>query len=337
MNRQEKKDLVRAIVEPYMKGRKDFTQLKAYHRTKPNSDGRIRTVQSPASTETGRLNSSESIIGDENSTNLQNLANTTALEDPLYAIRECFIAPEGYKLLAVDYDKAEAICQAAYAKDWSYYDRLLRGEDVHSWHAGHFFQNQAWIDGAKANKTEYQVSKNATYASLYDASPRTLQNTVNRKADQIGRKVTLDEIEGFVKIIMGLHPIKQWHAAVREKAASDGNRLTNAFGFTRVFFNPDFHRRSKEQYAFLPQSTVASNISRSLMEIDETLDSEGELEVVLQVHDELLFYVLEDLVEESYLSIKKIMEQPFTIHGREVYIPASGKVGERWGKMNEIS
>jgi len=318
-----------------MTAKKDRTMMGVYKRIKPCPDGKIRTVLSASGTETGRLSSSESIV-DPGSTNLQNLPKVTAATDELYQVRDCLEADDGMTLLAIDYDKAEAVLAAAYSRDWAYYDRLIAGEDVHSWHAGHFFGRQEWIDGAKATSVERSVAKNATYASNYMAGIPTIMRTVNKRADEIGRKVTRSEIEDINRIYLDLHPLRRWWNEVSEELTARG-WLENAVGYRRFFYEPDPHKRLKEGLASLPQSTVASNINRSLIRVGEELDKPGEIELLLQVHDELLFQVREGEVWEAYLRIKKIMEEPFTVHGRKIYIPASGKVGSCWGQMTEIS
>ena len=330
----ERKGVVHSIVGPYMGAKKDRTMEGIYKRIKPCADGKLRTVLSASGTETGRLSSSES-ISDSGSTNMQNLPKITAVDDELYQVRDCLLPEEGMLLLGVDYDKAEAVCVAAYSGDWPYYDRLIAGEDVHSWHAGYFFGRQDWIDGAKADYIERSVSKNTTYASNYMAGIPTIAATVNKRADKIGRRVSWDEVERIYKIYFGLHPLKRWWNDVSEDLLVTGS-LENAFGFKRHFYEPDFHRRLKEALAFLPQSTVASNINRSLIRVGEDLDSPGDVELLLQVHDELLLQVREDRVDDTYRRVREIMEEPFEIHGREVYIPASGKVGACWGQMTEI-
>lgn len=335
MKTAERKALIREIVEPYLRAKKDRTIQGIYKRVKPCSDGKVRTVLSASGTETGRLSSSESIV-DDGSTNLQNLPNLTSLDDELYRVRDCMVADEGMTLLAIDYDKAEAICAAVYMRDWDFYEKLIAGEDVHSWHAGHFFSVPEWTQGVKAGKVERQVAKNATYASNYMASIPTILGTVNRQADKIGRKVSREEIERIHRIYLDLHPLSQWWTETSETLTTRG-WLENAFGFKRFFYEPDPHKRLKEALAFLPQSTVASNINRSLIQVWHDLDSPGDVELLLQVHDELLFQVREGVVGDAYHRIKAIMERPFMVHGREVFIPASGKVGACWGKMTEIS
>lgn len=334
MKLAERKEVVRSIVEPAIQAKKDRTQLGIYKRIKPGPDGRIRTVQSPAAVETGRLNSSES-IADPASTNLQNLPNITALQDELYQVRDCFIADPGFVLLAVDYDKAEAVALAASSQDWDYYDKLHAGEDTHSWHAGHFFGVQEWTEGIRADKMQRQLAKNATFASNYMAGIQTIQITVNKKWEEIGRKVSRKEIERIHQIYLSLHPLERWWQWTKEEIDRRGH-LINPFGFKRHFYNPDSHQRHKEALAFQPQSTVASNINRSLIEISRSIPQDR-AQFLLQIHDELLFQVPEDSVLDLYRLIRAIMQKTFHVHDREVFIPASGKVGACWGTMEEIS
>mgnify|MGYP003120651514 FL=1 len=55
MKRQERKDITRSIVEPYLTAKKDRTIIGQYKRAEPGEDEKLRTVLSPVVTETGRL------------------------------------------------------------------------------------------------------------------------------------------------------------------------------------------------------------------------------------------------------------------------------------------
>lgn len=330
MKRKDRKAVTKAILEPYLTAKKDRTILTQYVRVRPGDDGKIRTVLSSVGTETSRLSSSEAFY--ETSTNLQNLSQTVALEDELYSVRDVIVADPGMVLVAIDYDKAEAICAAAYSKDWKFLDMLLGGEDVHTWHASQFYSKRE----QDVQKIERNVSKNVTYASNYMAGVPTITRTVNKRADQIGKRLTEGEVRRILSTYMDMHPLRRWWDDVADELRSKGY-LINAFGMKRQFFHPEFYKRWKEALAFLPQSTVACAINDSMIRIHDSVDTDGECELLLQVHDELLFQIKHDQISERVEQIKDIMESEFEIHGRKLYIPASAKAGESWGKMTSLS
>jgi DNA polymerase I-like protein with 3'-5' exonuclease and polymerase domains len=66
------------------------------------------------------------------------------------------------------------------------------------------------------------------------------------------------------------------------------------------------------------------------------LDREGEIELLHQNHDELVWQCLPKYLGESIKFVKRAMERRFKIHGRELYIPVDVKVsklGGSWGRM----
>jgi DNA polymerase I-like protein with 3'-5' exonuclease and polymerase domains len=189
-------------------------------------------------------------------------------------------------------------------------------------------------DEEDVTSLEYNVSKNVTYASNYMAGIPTITRTINKQAAAIGRKVTEAEVAVINRAYLDVHPLEEYWQDVARELRHSGT-LTNALGFKRTFYNPNFHDKWKEGLAFYPQSTVASLINRSLLDIWTGLDRPGTCELVLQIHDELLFRVRKHHVLNSYRKIKEIMEHPFEIDGTELYIPVSGKRGRRWESHRE--
>lgn len=327
MKRSELKQLVYSIVDPYLGAKKDSTILKVYKRAKPNSNDRIRTSLSNVTTETSRLASSETFLY-KHSTNLQNLPKLTAMGRKLYAIRDCFIPDPGMLMCAYDYDKAEMIAVCAYAKDWEYYDKLHTGADVHSELAEAAF--------GSVTPERRQICKSVAYLSNYKGSAVTATRRINVREDQTGIRVTVKQVEKVQRAYYALHPFQRWWQEVDRELNAKGY-LRNALGFKREFFNPNPEKRLREACAFLPQSTVAQVINRAMTRMWNELDEDGVCELLLQVHDELVFQIREDLVLEKTKQIREIMEETFEVHGRTIFIPTGGKVGERWGDMEDIN
>ncbi len=108
---------------------------------------------------------------------------------------------------------------------------------------------------------------------------------------------------------------------------------TMATDGSSLFFNPDPERRLKEGLAFYPQSTVASAIKRAMKRVDRELDDDNDFMQVMQIHDEIFGRVKEDKVDLYMPKVMEILEEPFTIHEREVMVPADASVGNSWGSM----
>jgi DNA polymerase-1 len=334
MKRTDRKTLVRRTLEPYLTAKKDRTIVGQYERIKGGKDGRIRTVLSPVTTETGRLASSESFI--DTSTNLQNLTKKEGMKDPLYKVRDCFIPDEGMTLMASDLDKAEAVICAFESEDWEFYEKLIQGYDTHKWIAALAFHGG---NMEAVTKHERSVCKNVYYASLYKGGVPTITRTVNQDADILGFRLTEAETAVVLATILKVTKLEEWWPSIMDELwnldIAGGHRwLENCFGFRRRFYEPELHRLEKKAINFKPQSTVANIIDRVMIETHEW-EEEGRFEFLLQVHDEVLFQVRDDLVNDYALELKRAMQRPFMSQGREVFITAGLEVAKRWSELEE--
>lgn len=335
--RAERKSLVAQITEPYVTAKKDQTIRAQYERIAPGSDGRIRTVLSPVVTKTGRLASGESFV-DPASTNLQNLSKKEAMKDPLYKVRDCFIPDPGMVLLAIDYEKAEAFCSAFESEDWFFYDALHTGKDVHTWLAALAYHNG---NEKAVTKMQRQNCKNCYYASLYRAGVSKITRTINQDAGAGGARITEAEVGKIHAIIMRETKLQSWWDNVwvelMDPKLYGGTRwLENCLGFRRMFYNPNLYQLHTEAINFFPQSTVASRMDEVIIESLDKHESEGSCELLLQVHDELLWQVEESKVMHYAEAHHEMMIRKFRARGKDVFIPAAVSVGPRWGAMKEI-
>lgn len=333
----ERQQVARQVIEPLLKGKRDHTIKKVYDRIAPGPDGRSHTIISPVGTETFRSSSSESPLFEGHSTNWQNHPKKTTALSPEYKVRDCHIAPPGHLLLACDYAGAEAVLAAAYMKDWVWLDKLLAGADTHSEHARYFYNIslEEWDAGGgkdgKLFKPKRNTAKNVTYASLYMATEPTIQRTINRDEEITGLYVTLDEVTVCRRGLLQMHPLEEWWETTRKELDRSGGVTRNCFGYRRVFRDPDSHGRLKDALSNYPQSTVAWLINQSIVELYRRH------KLLLQVHDELLFQVPEDKVETVAREVKGVMERPFKIHGRELFVPVEAAAGPHWGAMKKVA
>lgn len=338
MKRSERAAVVASIIEPYLTAKKDRTIITQYERVRGDASSRIRTVLSPVVTETGRLASGESFV-DPASTNLQNISKTQGFKDPLYQVRDCFIPDPGFVLMAFDLDKAEAVVAAFESEDWDFYEALIAGADIHTQLAADTFHQG---NARSVTKGERQVCKAVTYASLYIAGIPTITRTINRDSEMLGFKVTEEEVGKVHSTLLRVHPLEAWWDRVWSDLFNPdlygGRRwLENCFGFRRMFYNLDDHSLHKEAVNFFPQSTVAGIIDRAMISAWQSIVVPDECELLLQVHDELVFQCRPSLVPAYSERMIAAMTEPFMARGREVYIPSGCEVGERWGSMRSLT
>jgi DNA polymerase I len=335
--RSARKALVHAIVEPYLTAKKDQTILSQYERVAPGPDGRIRTVLSPVVTETGRLASGESFV-DAASTNLQNLSKKEAMKDPLYRVRDCFIPDPGMVLLAIDYEKAEAFVASFESEDWFFYEALHTGKDVHKWLAALAYHGG---NEKSVTKMQRQNCKNCYYASLYRAGVSKITRTINQDAGPTGDRITEAEVAKIHAIIMKETKLQSWWDKVwvelMDPTLYGGERwLENCLGFRRMFYNPNTYQCHTEAINFFPQSTVATRMDQVIIESLDTTEEPGQCELLLQVHDELLWQVRADRAMEFAERHHAMFVRPFQSRGRSVFIPAAVSLGPRWGQLEEV-
>ena len=333
----ERKALVRAVLGPNLRGKRDKTSASAYNRLKPGSNRRIHTALSIATTSM-RLASSKGIT-EEASTNLQNQANKIATMDVLYQTRAVMCADEGFHLVARDYIGAEMLTTFAYAKDWEWVDRLLKGESAHGVHAVEAFNLSCKPDEVKKlHKNVYTTAKNLGFLSLYSGGARTAVVTFNKDYPVHGLRTTEAEVRRFQDVLYALHPLREWWKEVEEQLERDKGIIVNCFGYQRPLRDPDAHNRLKDALSLLSQSTVAWRMNESYCELHDTMDEQGEIELLHQVHDELIWQSIPERLQKSLRTTKQVMERKFKIHGRTLYIPTECKVsapGGSWASMQE--
>jgi DNA polymerase I-like protein with 3'-5' exonuclease and polymerase domains len=330
--RPERKAVTRAVLRPIQRGKRDRTVASAYARLQPDSDGRIHTGLSVATT-SGRLASSDTIV-EEAGTNLQNQVNKIASIDPLYNTRDVMLADEGFTLFARDYSGAEMLLAFAYSDDWEWVQRLLKGEPIHALHAKEFFGLSCPArEVKKRHKEVYTTAKNIGFASIYSASARTVTVTFNKDYAVHGQRITEKEVARLQGILYQLHPWHAWWASVEDEIRRNGGWIRNCFGSRRVLRDPDEHNRLKDALSQLPQSTVATLMNRAIIRVHDDVDVQGEIELLHQNHDELDGQARDDLLPRALTVTKAIMEVPFTIHGHTLHLPTEAKCGKRWGQL----
>ncbi|MBX9915062.1 MAG: DNA polymerase I [Pseudomonadaceae bacterium] len=252
--------------------------------------GRIHTSYHQAVTATGRLSSSDP--------NLQNIPIRSAEGR---RIRQAFIAPTGYQLVAADYSQIELRIMAHLAQDEGLLHAFRHNLDVHKATAAEVFG----VELAEVTVDQRRSAKAINFGLIYGMSAFGL-------AKQIGceRKQAQAYIERYFARYPG---VLAYMERTREQASEQGY-VETLFG--RRLYLADIHsknaglRKGAERTAINApmQGTAADIIKRAMVLVDNWLsESSVDARVILQVHDELVLEVRDDLVPEVSAQLQALM------------------------------
>lgn len=299
--------------------------LSTYLEMRLDTDKRVRCSYLISGTETGRLSSRSTLRG--TGTNLQNIPNGDR-ESRWYkiskTIKELFVPDEGMVFVNADLSQAEARVVAYISGD----ERLIRvfeqGGDIHRRNAANIFN----IKPEEVTDDQRQLAKRVVHASNYGMGPVTFAKTAGLPAADARR---------LLNQYFATYPgIKRWHLNVSSKLKC-ARVMETPMGRKRVFFNRYDETTVKEALAFVPQSTVADIVNQALVDIHARRLEVFSLDILLQVHDSLLFQVNRDKLDDAIRLIRDCMTRPIEIGGKVLIIPVDFKTGENWGEMTSYA
>ncbi len=275
-----------------------------------NSDGRIHGVLSQAVAVTGRLSSTEP--------NLQNIPIRTELGQ---RIRSAFIPEKGNVLISADYSQLELRILAHITKDPVMLEAYKNGEDIHAQTARLVF---GATDG-KDMKEKRRLAKIVNFGIAYALEAFGLSTRVGiSKAE--ARKVIDDYFETY-------KGIRAYMDRTPEEAREKGY-ITSLFGRRRYFpgindRNYTVRSRAEREAINMPIQGTASDIVKiAMIKVYNALKVEGlKTQMIMQVHDELLFEAPKDEIEKASEIIRREMEAAATL---DVPLVAEIGVGDDW-------
>jgi DNA polymerase-1 len=275
--------------------------------------GRLHTRFNQAGSATGRLSSTNP--------NLQNIPIRTELGRE---IRAAFIAEKGNVLLAADYSQIELRLLAHFSEDPLLVDAYRRGDDIHTLTAAQVFGVPSMLIDAEHRRR----AKAVNFGIVYGLSPFGLSQQLG-----IDTKEAKRFIDAYFEKYTG---VKAFIERTLEQVRRDGF-VTTLFGRVRPI--PDIHSKNPNMRGFAErtavntplQGTAADLIKLAMIRIDEELTSRKlRAQMLLQVHDELVFEVPKDEVEEVGTLVQDRMEK---VHDLLVPLVAEAGVGPNWRDM----
>ena len=305
-------DLPKKVLEYRELAKLKSTYADALPRLIHPATGRLHTRFSQTGTATGRLSSSNP--------NLQNIPVRTELGRE---IRAAFVAPPGRLLLSADYSQVELRILAHLSEDPVLVEAFRRGEDIHSRTAQEVFGAAPFAQTPEHRR----AAKVINFGVIYGLSPFGLAQELG-----IDTKEASKFIAAYFERYSGVKKyLDRQVAEVRET------------GFTRTLFGrvrpiPEINSPQPNLRSFAErtamntpmQGAAADLIKLAMIELDQRLADGFESQMILQVHDELLFEAPEKEIPRLTKLVKEVMEG-----ARKLRVPllVDTKVGPNWRDM----
>lgn len=275
---------------------------------------RVHTSYHQAVTATGRLSSSD-----------PNLQNIPVRNDEGRRIRQAFIAPPDSVIVAADYSQIELRIMAHLSRDPGLLNAFAAGKDIHRATAAEVFG----MPLEKVSKDQRRSAKAINFGLIYGMS-----------AFGLARQLSMprSEAQKYMNLYFERYPGVLNYMESTRRQATDQGYVTTLDG--RRLYLPDIHSRNSmrkkgaERAAINApmQGTAADIIKRAMIAIDGWLQQEAPpIRMIMQVHDELVFEVKRDAVENAKARIKALMEGSFTL---DVPLQVDVGVGENWDQAH---
>ncbi|PRM09132.1 DNA polymerase I [Haemophilus influenzae] len=275
--------------------------------------GRVHTSYHQAVTATGRLSSSD-----------PNLQNIPIRNEEGRRIRQAFIARECYSIVAADYSQIELRIMAHLSGDQGLINAFSQGKDIHRSTAAEIF-------GVSLDEVTSEQRRNAkaiNFGLIYGMSAFGLSR-------QLG--IPRPDAQKYMDLYFQRYPgVQQFMTDIREKAKAQGY-VETLFG--RRLYLPDINssnamrRKGAERVAINApmQGTAADIIKRAMIKLDEVIRHDPDIEMIMQVHDELVFEVRSEKVAFFREQIKQHMET-----AAELVVPLIVEVGvgQNWDEAH---
>ncbi len=251
---------------------------------------RVHTSYHQAVASTGRLSSSEP--------NLQNIPVRSAEGR---RIRQAFIAPAGFSVLAADYSQIELRIMAHLSGDEGLLKAFAAGEDIHRATAAEVFA----VPLKEVDNEQRRSAKAINFGLIYGMSAFGLARQLD---------ITRGDAQEYVDLYFERYPgVKKFMDDTREQAHGQGY-VETVLG--RRLYLPDINHRNgqRRQYAERTainapmQGTAADIIKRAMIVVDNWIESAGlDIKLIMQVHDELVFEIRDEHIEAAKIEINRLM------------------------------
>ena len=273
-------------------------------------DGKIHTIFTQTLTRTGRLSSIE-----------PNLQNIPARSDYSKLIRKAFVPEENSYLLSSDYSQVELRIFAHMSKEKNLIQAFVDGKDIHTKTASDIFH----VKEEDVTKDMRRNAKAVNFGILYGISGFGL-------SEDLG--IDIKEAKGFIDNYLETYPgIMDYMEEEKNKAYKYGyvKTLMNRKRVIEELNNKNYMIRSSGERIALNtpiQGTAADILKKAMVEIYQEFNNRKlKSKMLIQVHDELVFNVQKEELEEVKDIVRNIMENTFQL---DVPLKVDIEYGDNW-------
>ena len=279
-----------------------------------SNTGRVHTSYHQAVTATGRLSSSD-----------PNLQNIPIRSEEGRRIREAFIAPEGYKILAADYSQIELRIMAHLSKDQGLMDAFAKGQDIHQATAAEIFSIN--IDDVTSNQR--RSAKAINFGLIYGMSAFGLSKQL---------QITRAEAQNYIEQYFERYPgVKNYMDETKYSAKKNGY-VETVLGRRLYLADIESSNYQRRQYAERSainapmQGTAADLIKMAMTDLHSKIRNESlDAKIIMQVHDELVIEVNENQLDELSDLTVNIMADIFKL---DVDLKVDADIGNNWDEAH---
>jgi DNA polymerase-1 len=277
--------------------------------------GRVHTSYHQAVTATGRLSSTD-----------PNLQNIPIRNEEGRRIRQAFVAPHGYKILAVDYSQIELRIMAHLSGDQALLDAFQQGKDIHAATAAEIMG----VSIEQVSSEQRRRAKAVNFGLIYGMSAFGL-------AKQLG--IPRGEAQAYMDKYFERYPgVMQYMEDTRSNASQHGY-VETIFGrrlhLPEITSRNVMRRKAAERAAINApmQGTAADIIKKAMLLVDQWIQEEGNgrVKLLMQVHDELVFEVEESCLTEIESKVQQLMESAAQLN---VPLVAEAGHGDNWDQAH---
>ncbi|ORM82747.1 DNA polymerase I [Pantoea deleyi] len=277
--------------------------------------GRVHTSYHQAVTATGRLSSAD-----------PNLQNIPVRNDEGRRIRQAFVAAKGYRIVAADYSQIELRIMAHLSQDKGLLDAFAQGEDIHRATASEVFG----VPLEKVSGEQRRSAKAINFGLIYGMSAFGLSRQLNIGAGEAKKYMDL-YFERYPGVLRYMENTRQLAANKGYVETLEGRRLW----LPDIKSGNAIRRKAAERAAINApmQGTAADIIKRAMIAVDAWLEQQNDdaVRMIMQVHDELVFEVKAEAVEEASQKIQALMEGSVKL---DVPLLVEVGVGDNWDEAH---
>ena len=279
------------------------------------STGRIHTSYNQAVAVTGRLASSD-----------PNLQNIPIKGSEGRKIREAFIAKPNFSIISADYSQIELRILAHLSKDLGLIEAFKNNKDIHTITASEIFNTNI----KKITSEQRRYAKIINFGLIYGMGAFGLAKTLG---------ITRSDAQNYIQEYFNKYPTVLQYMEESKQFAREHGYVETFFGrrlwLPEISSSNGLRKAGAERAAINApmQGTAADLIKLAMIQVQQWIDDNSDLkgEVIMQVHDELVFEVPNNEVDKFTKEIPQIMQNVAKL---DIPLIVEINAGENWEKAH---